>query len=231
VKILERNKNAVSSIGLRTFSSLRNPVYRLYFFGMLGQFASMNMQMVAGSMLIYRLTGSAALLGTLSLAHAIPMLLLSLFGGAIADRVQKKQILIIGLIFSAAVSLGIALSLMTGILSKENTGSWWILMVSSLCQGTIMGMMLPSRQAIIPEIVSREQAMNAVALNTLGMNVFRMFAPGAAGFLIAAYDFKAAYLTMTGLEYLWRHIHHVRPSHQPHQRYPRQYSGRYQGWF
>lgn len=58
-------------------------------------------------------------------------------------------------------------------------------------------MMLPARQAIIPEIVDRDQVMNAVALNTLGMNVFRLAAPAAAGFLIAAYDFKAVYFAMT----------------------------------
>ncbi len=195
----ERNRSGVSFGGLRTFSSLRNPVYRLYFFGMLGQFASMNMHIVTGSLLLYRLTGSAALLGTMSLVVAVPMLFLSLFGGAIADRVQKKRILILGLISSAVVSLGVALALATGHLSQGNTGSWWILMVSAFLQGTIMGLMMPARQAIIPEIVTREQVMNAVALNTLGMNVLRLLAPALAGFLIDAFDFKAIYYAMTGM--------------------------------
>ena len=188
-----------SSGGIRTFRSLKNPVYRLYFTGMLGQFASMNMQMVTGSLLLYRLTDSAALLGTMSLVVAIPMIFLSLLGGAIADRFQKKQILVLGLASSAVVSLGIALALATGILSKENTDSWWILMVSALLQGTIMGLMMPARQAIIPEIVSRDQVMNAVALNTLGINVLRFLAPGVAGFLIDVFDFKAVYYAMTGM--------------------------------
>ena len=195
----ERNKSGISLIGLRTFSSLRNPVYRLYFFGMLGQFASMNMHIVTGSLLLYRLTGSAALLGVMSLVVAVPMLLLSLFGGAIADRVQKKRILVLGLISSAVVSLGVAIALATGHLSRENTGSWWVLMVSAFLQGTIMGLMMPARQAIIPEIVTREQVMNAVALNTLGMNVLRLLAPALAGFLIDAFDFKAIYYAMTGM--------------------------------
>ena len=159
----------------------------------------MNMQMVTGSLLLYRLTGSAALLGTLSLAHAIPMIFLSMFGGAIADRLQKKQILFLGLLCSAVVSLGVAFPLTTGFLGQENPGSWWILMVSSFVQGTIMGLMLPARQAIIPEIVSKEHAMNAIALNTLGMNVLRFLAPGVAGFLIDAFDFKAVYYAMTGM--------------------------------
>jgi len=159
----------------------------------------MNMQMVAGSYLIYHLTGSAALLGTLSLAHAVPTIVLSLFGGAIADRVQKKGILFLGLLLSSAVSLGVAITLTTGFLSRENTGSWWILMLSSLLQGIIMGLMMPARQSIIPEMVSREQAMNAVALNTLGMNVLSLVAPAAAGFFIDAFGFAAVYYTITGL--------------------------------
>ena len=199
MRISDRKSPLTSLASLRTFSSLKNPVYRLYFFGMLGQYASMNMQMVTGSLLIYRLTGSAALLGTLSLAHAIPMIITSIFGGAIADRMQKKQVLYLGLLFSAAVSLGIALALTTGQLSKENIGSWWILMVSSFCQGAIMGLMLPARQSIIPEIVTKDQALNAVALNTLGMNVLTLTAPALAGFMIDAFDFDSVYYCMTGM--------------------------------
>lgn len=197
--MIERNRSAAASYASRTLSSLQNPVYRTYFFGMLGQFASMNMQMVTGSLLIYRLTDSAALLGTLSLASAVPMIIMSMFGGAIADRIQKKRILTLGLFVSALISLGVAISLANGYLSREHPGSWWVLMASSFCQGVVMGMTLPARQAIIPEIVSRDHAMNAVALNMLGMNVLSLVAPAAAGFLIDAFDFKSVYFTMTAL--------------------------------
>jgi MFS family permease len=190
---------AASIINSKTLSSLQNPVYRLYFFGMLGQFASMNMQMVTGSLLIFRLTESPTLLGTMSLAYAVPMILISIFGGAIADRVQKKRVVVLSLVASGAISLFIALSLATGNLSKEHLGSWWILVLTSFLQGSVMGIMLPARQAIIPEIVTRDQAMNAVALNMLGMNVLSLAAPGIAGFLIDAFDFKAVYFTMTAL--------------------------------
>jgi MFS family permease len=165
----------------------------------LGQAAAMNMQIVTGSLLIYRLTGSAALLGTLSLVTALPMIVFSLFGGAIADRIQKKQILVVCLICSAAISICVALSLDTGYLNRENTGSWWILMASAFFQGITMGLLMPARQAMIPEIVSREQMMNAVALNLLGFNVLGLLAPGAAGFMIDAFDFKSVYYTMAGL--------------------------------
>lgn len=192
-------RGRISLRNLKTFSSLKNPVYRLYYAGMLGLRASINMQLMARSLLIYRLTGSAAILGMMSLAYALPMLFLSLFGGIIADRVQKKYVLLVGLVSSAAVSLGIALALALGYLSVEGGGSWWVLVVASLLQGSIMGLMIPSRQAIVPEIVSQEQLMNAVALDTLGMNTLRLLAPAATGFLIDAFDFKAVYYAMTGM--------------------------------
>jgi MFS transporter, DHA1 family, staphyloferrin A biosynthesis exporter len=199
LKSQDRAKNAAVSFISRTFLSLQNRVYRIYFLGMLGQFASMNMQMVTTSLLIYRLTDSSALLGTQALANAIPMILISVFGGVLADRVQKKQVLTIGLICSAAISLWIAVSITTGALSREQAGSWWILMASSFLHGIVAGMMLPARQAIIPEIVSRGQIMNAVSLNTLGMNVLGLIAPAAAGFLIDGAGFGAVYYIITAL--------------------------------
>ena len=184
---------------LKTFSSLKNRVYRIYLVAMLCQTAPMNMQMIARSLLVYRLTGSAAILGALALANAVPMLLLSLFGGVIADRVQKKHVVLAGHIVSAAVSLGVAFTLITGYLSDENTGSWWVLMVASAFQGAIMGLTMPSREAIVREIVTAEQLLNAISLSTMGMNSLRLFAPALTGILIDVFDFYSVYYVMTGL--------------------------------
>ncbi|MBL7165584.1 MAG: MFS transporter [Dehalococcoidales bacterium] len=184
---------------LKTFSSLKNRVYRLYFGAMVFQMAAMNMQMFARSLLVYRLTGSAAILGSTAVANAVPMLLLSLYGGVIADRVQKKYVVLIGHAASAVASLGVALALTTGYLSVEHEGSWWILIVASAFQGAIMGLTMPSREAIIREIVTSEQLLNAISLSTMGMNALRLFAPALTGILIGAFDFKAVYYTMTGL--------------------------------
>ncbi|MDO8687752.1 MAG: MFS transporter [Dehalococcoidales bacterium] len=189
----------ISLRNLKTFESLKSSAYRFYFLGMTGWWASMNMEMVTRSLLVYRLTGSAAILGLMSLANGLPMLFFSLFGGVIADRMQKKYVLLVGQAGSALVSLSIALTLTLGYLSPERAGSWWILIVASVLKATIQGLMLPARQAIIPELVSKEQVMNAVALNSLGMNSLRFLAPAAAGFLIDAFDFAAIYYTTTGL--------------------------------
>lgn len=193
------SKPGISLSGVRTFDSLSNSAYRFYLFGMMGQWGSMNMQLVTRSLLIYRLTGSAAILGLMSLASALPMLLLSLFGGAIADRVPKKRVMQIGQASSAVVALSVAVTLTTGYLSPLHPGSWWVLIVNSVLQGTIMALMMPSLQAIIPEIVNSGQVMNAVALNSLGMNTLRLVAPAVAGLLVDAFDFEAVFYTMTGL--------------------------------
>ena len=184
---------------LRTFSSFKNPVFRLYYGAMMGQMAAMNIQMMARSLLIYEITGSGTILGVMALANAVPMLFFSLFGGVIADRVQKKYVLLVGQVSSGLISLGIALSLVFGFLGDSSAGSWWILVVASLLQGTIMGLMMPARQAMIADIVGGEQLMNAVALNTFGMNLNRLMMPALAGFFIDGFGFESIYFAMTGM--------------------------------
>ncbi len=191
-------RGVMSLRNLRTFSSFKNKWYRLYYCGMLGQMVSMNMQMMTRSLLIYRMTNSAAILGAMSLCHAVPMLFLSLFGGVIADRVQKKYVLIAGQALSALVSLGVALSLTFDFVGTDKPDSWWILAIASVCQGTIMGLMMPSRQAILPELVDEEQLMNAISLNMMGMNALRLFAPALSGFLIDSIGFEAVYYVTSG---------------------------------
>jgi MFS family permease len=184
---------------LRTFRSFHNRAYRFYFGGMLGQIASMNMQQVANGLLIERLTGSPAITGIMSLANAIPMLALSLLGGVIADRVEKKFMLLLGQAAFALVSLGVAIALTVGYLSAAREGSWWVLVVASGLQGGIMGIAMPARQAMLNDIVSGEGLMNAISLNFMGMNALQLIVPTAAGFLIETLDFKSVYYVMTGL--------------------------------
>jgi MFS family permease len=186
-----------ASFRRRAFSSFSNRVYRLYFVGMLGQMAAMNMQQVVGSLLVYRLTGSAAILGAMSFAGSVPMIVLSLFGGVIADRFNKKTVTVISQAAFGVVSLGVALALATGYMSAAHAGSWWVLVVSSALQGAIMGLGMPARQAIVPEIVPSDQLMNAISLNTMGMNVLQLFAPAVAGFLVDAFNFETVYYVMT----------------------------------
>lgn len=193
------SQTGTEAFGLRMFRSLKNPAFRLYLPGTLMQFASLSMQIITGPLLMYRLTESRALLGTMALISAFPMILVSLFGGVIADRIPKKRIVIMGLIGSAIVSLSIAVALSTGVISRENTNSWMILVAGMLCMGSLMGIMMPAMQSLIAEIVIREELMNAVAFNTMGMNLLTIFAPSVAGAIIDGLGFDAVYYVMTGL--------------------------------
>jgi len=175
-------------------------VYRFYLCGSLAQFASLSMQIITGPLLMYRITGSSALLGTMALFSAFPMIVVSMFGGAVADRIPKKRIVVACLLGSAALSIAIALALSAGYISRENPNSWMILIAASMLMGGLMGLMMPALQAMVAEIVLREQLMNAVALNTMGMNILNLIAPGLAGFMIDAFDFQAVYFTMAGLQ-------------------------------
>jgi MFS family permease len=160
---------------------------------------AMNMQMMARSLLVYRITGSAAALGVIALANSLPMLFFSLFGGVLADRVQKKYVLIAGQVGSAILAFIIALFLYADILGPDQPNSWWILVGYSLVAGALMGVVGPAQGAILPQIVGEERLMNAVALNMLGMNFLRLTAPAIAGFFIEAFGFEAIYFSMTGL--------------------------------
>jgi MFS family permease len=184
---------------VRMFDSLRNSAFRFYFFAQLGGWAAMGMQMITNSLLIYRLTGSAAILGVMFLANAVPTLALSLFGGVLADRFQKKRLIQIAQAASAVAALGIAFALSTGYLSPEHSGSWWVIMAAGVFQGVFMALTMPANQAIIPELVPKEQVMNAVALSMMGMNVFQLAAPAVAGFLIDAISFEAVFYVMAAL--------------------------------
>jgi MFS family permease len=184
---------------LRTFSSLKNRAYRIYFTGMFGQWTSMNMQTIARSYLIYHITGSGSILGLSALANAIPTILVSLPGGALADRVQKKTILFYTLLGSMLVSLTVGICISVGYLGPEHPDSWWVLIVAAAVQGTFMGLMMPARQSIIPELVNEDQIMNAVSLNMMGTNSLRILAPAATGFLIEGVGYQIVYFIISAM--------------------------------
>ena len=183
----------------RTFESFRYPQYRVYWAAMMAQMGAMNMQMVARAWLVYELTNQYTMLGLMMLAGSVPMLLLSMFGGVMADRVQKKVILQLGQGASALVSFGIAVAILADAISLERHAGVELLLGASAAQGIVMGLMMPARQAIIPELVGQGKLMNAIALNAVGMNINRVLAPGLAGLLIAVIGIQTVYFAMTGL--------------------------------
>ncbi|MBI4197505.1 MAG: MFS transporter [Chloroflexi bacterium] len=191
---------AVAGRRSRTFDSFQVPQYRLFWSAIMAQMAAMNMQMVARAWLIYELTNSYAMLGLMGLANAVPMLLLSLFGGVMADRVPKKRILRDGQWALAAVAFATGLGIVFGVISLDRSTGVEFLLLTSVLQGIVSGLMMPARQAIIPEIVGPARLMNAVALNQAGMNINRLVAPGLAGLIIAILGVKTIFFAIGALE-------------------------------
>lgn len=185
----------------QTFSSLSSPSFLFFWLGMLGIMAGMQMQMLARSYLTYDLTGSATLTGVVGAANALPMLFLSLFGGAIADRFDRKRIVQVGQFLFAVLSLVIGLVILSGDIT------WQYLMVGAIIQGAVFSFMMPARQAIVPSLVPAEKVTNAMALSSAAMSAMTLAAPAFAGgiyafagahivyFVIAALGFLAVVLT------------------------------------
>ena len=195
-----RYSGGILSFSLKkTFVSFGNSVYRTYYLSMVGHWSSLNMQMLVRTLLVYRITGSGAILGVLALAGAIPMIIFAPIGGVLADRFQKKNIIQIGQVISIIVTLAPMLALIFGYLSPAHPESWWVLAATSILQGAVMGFMMPARAAIVSEIVGPDQLMNAISLNNLGMNTFRILSPALAGFLVDLVDFWAVYAIMTAM--------------------------------
>jgi MFS family permease len=163
---------------------------------MMGQWIAMSMQQVTQTFLVYYLTGSPAILGTTALATGVPQILLLLFGGAWADRFQKKRLLQFGQIGGSLSALIILAALLTGYMSKDNPACWWLIILTSVISGICNGVALPARQAMIPELVPPEKVMNAVALNSIGQNSLALVGPTVAGFLIAGLGFTWVYFFM-----------------------------------
>ena len=138
---------------------------------------AMQMQMIARGYLTYELTGSPALLGVVSAGFALPMLLLSLFGGAFADRLERKRIIQLGQVGAALIALFVGVSVST------ETVTWYHLLAASMLQGAVFSFLMPARQAIIPQLVGQERLGNAMALNAMGMSATTLVAPAVAGVL------------------------------------------------
>ncbi|MDA0770113.1 MAG: MFS transporter [Chloroflexi bacterium] len=162
-----------------TFASLDNRHFLLLWLGMLFLMAATQMQMLSRIYLVYDLTGSGTILGYVSLGIAVPLLLIPLFGGAIADRLDRKLIIQGGQAVVALLALGV------GLLINLELISWHFLFVSSMIQGGAFAIMMPARQSIIPSLVGRENLGNAMALNAAGMSAMTMAAPALAGWLYA----------------------------------------------
>ena len=147
--------------------------------GSFSSFLAMNMQMITRGWLVLRVSGDSPLaLALVTLSFAIPMTIVSPFAGVFADRISRKNIVIWSQLGNAI------LTFMLGLLDFSDVVTFWQIMTIGIFNGTLMACNMPSRQALISDIVPDNKLMNAISLNNSSMNLTRIVGPALAGFLI-----------------------------------------------
>lgn len=164
---------------LRTFIALRHRNYRLFFFGQMISLIGTWMQTTAQAWLVLELTHSAWLLGLVGALQFLPVMVLSLFGGVLADRLPKRT----ALLFTQSFAL--VQATVMWILVATGTVQIWHIMILAALLGMTNSLDMPTRQAFVVEMVGREDLPNGVALNSSIFNMARVLGPGLGGLMIA----------------------------------------------
>jgi MFS family permease len=163
-----------------TLRALSHRNFRLFVGGQLISLTGTWMQTVAQSWLVYRLTGSSLLLGTVGFAGQIPVFLLAPAGGIAADHLNRRKVV---------VATQFASMLLAGLLATLTLAGHirvWHVMVISALLGAVNAFDIPARQSFLVDMVGKEDLMNAIALNSSMFNGARVLGPGVAGLLVAA---------------------------------------------
>jgi MFS family permease len=164
---------------LRTFVALRHRNFRLFWFGQLISLTGTWMQSIGQAWLVLELTHSALLLGVVGALQFLPVMLLSLFGGVLADRLPKRKVLLFTQSFAMLQATILWILVATG-----HVQIWEVLVLASLL-GLTNSIDMPTRQAFVVEMAGREDLPNAIALNSSLFNMARVVGPGLGGLIIA----------------------------------------------
>ena len=165
--------------GQRTFAALSIPNYRLYFSGQSISLVGTWMQTTAQAWLVLRITHSSTDLGFVVALQTLPVLLLAPYGGVIADRVDKRRMMV-----ALQICMGLQ-ALALGVLALLGVVRLWEICFLAVVLGLNNTFENPSRQAFIREMVGRNKLRNAVTLNSVMSNAARAVGPAIAGVLIA----------------------------------------------
>ena len=162
----------------QVFTALRHPSFRRFWFGLIASVMGFQIMMVAQGWLVYDMTGSKLFLGYLGLAAGLPAIVLNLFGGVVADKVDQRRLLIITQAGSSLVMFVLATLTLLDLVQV------WHLMFTAFLIGSIQAFDAPTRQAMFPHLIEREDMMNAVALNSMVWQATRVIGPALGGIII-----------------------------------------------
>jgi MFS family permease len=189
-------ETGISRPRLTTFHSLQYRDYRLLWLGQMGASSSMWMEQLARPLLILELTDSAFLVGLLAATRMVPMLIVGIWAGVVADRVDKRQILLASQLVTLLMHAATAALIITGTIQP------WMVFLTTFVSGSSMAFNQPARQSLIAGLVPRESLANAIALNSAAMNLMRIGGPSIAGLVLTFFDFGDLYIVQAFL-YVW----------------------------
>ncbi len=164
---------------IQAFRALRHRNFRWLWVSGIGQTTAQGMQQLTLAWLVLELSGSASQLGAVIFIQGLPMMIFLTYGGVLADRIPRVKLLI----GSHLVSMPILVVL--GVLAALEQAQVWHVYVASFIIGAVQAVIFPARNAIVQDVVEREDLMNAVALNAMLQNLIQVVGPSLAGLMIA----------------------------------------------
>ncbi|MCZ6781969.1 MAG: MFS transporter [Proteobacteria bacterium] len=168
-------------------ASLEHRQYRWLFASNMAFFLAMQGQMLVRSMITFELTSSPLDLGFVNFAVAIPMMIMSPFGGVVADRFERRRLIMLGQGALILSELLVVALLVTGQLQ------FWHLVATAIIMGCVFPFTMPARMAIVVNIIGKRGLQNAMALSMGGMNATRILGPTLSGFLVPILGLSGAF--------------------------------------
>jgi len=179
-----------------TFRALRHYNYRLFLLGQLISLIGTWMQMIAQQWLVWRLTGSATMLGAISLIGVIPLIPMTLWSGSLSDRLPKRSIIVVAQLVMMIQAFILAALTWTGAVQV------WHVMVLAVVLAAANAADMPARQAFVVEVIAgKEDLTSAIGLNSAIFNVARILGPAIAGVAVATTGEAMAFL-LNGLSFI-----------------------------
>jgi len=172
----------------RPFTSLQVPNYRRYFIGQIVSLSGNWMQIVAEIWLVLQLTGSGVAVGLTTASQFAPILLFGAYGGLLADRFDKRRLLMATQAAMVLPALELFALAVTGLVQV------WMVIALAFVRGTVNALDNPARQSFAIEMVGAERVVNAVSLNSVIVHCARMVGPALAGVLIASAGVEPCFL-------------------------------------
>jgi MFS family permease len=171
-----------------TFRALHYHSYRYLWLGHLAQAATMWMEQVVRPLLILELTGSPLQVGFVIAVRTVPQFLFGLLAGVVADKYNKRLVLLLSEAVTMVMHLILAILILTGCIAV------WHVFVTGFIAGGSMAFNSPARQSMIPRLVPSDTILNAIALITSAGNIMRVLGAGLAGVLLIFLDYGEVYL-------------------------------------